>query len=301
MVLVNTAVHGLLLATAGAAFAADAAYIRQIEQDRRETDEFLRSERSPLRLVGRFRVKEGRSTLGSDPASAIGLPSRAPLHAGTIDRQGNQFYFEAAPGIAVGLNGKSALGTLKLQVAASPKPSDRVSFGDFTFAIRPIGGEFDLLLNDAQSPFLKEFTGTTWFPVDAAYRVEAQFQPYENSKTVMVPLTGGTAAPYTVSGEVVFQLAGRKLRLQALAAADGKSLFIMFRDQTSGRETYGGGRFLDAETPRGGKTTLDFNKAYNPYCAYDPYAVCPIPPKENRLAVPIRAGETSHNGSAQAH
>lgn len=205
MVLVNRAVHGLLLATAGAALAADAAYIRQIEQDRRETDEFLRSERSPLRLVGRFRIAEGRSTVGSDPASSIVLPSRAPLHAGTIDRQGNQFSFEAASGIAITLNGKSASGPLKLQVAGAPKPSDRVSFGDFTFAIRPIGDEFDLLLNDAQSPFLKEFRGATWFPVDSVYRVEAQFHPYENAKTMMMPLTGGAETPYTVSGEVVFQ------------------------------------------------------------------------------------------------
>jgi uncharacterized protein (DUF1684 family) len=89
-----------------------------------------------------------------------------------------------------------------------------------------------------------------------------------------------------VRGDLVFQLAGQSLHLQALTSPSGKSLFIMFQDQTSGGETYGGGRFIEAETPENGRTTLDFNKASNPYCADDPYAVCPEPAKVSKQWYP---------------
>jgi len=291
----------LLLLAASAVFAADDAYRAQIEKDRRDTDEFLRSPRSPLLLVGRFSVNEGVSTLGSDPASTIILPAKAPPHVGTLIRHGDQFTFQPVAGTSVSRNDQPISGSVTLQVTEPPKPTDRIAFGDFKFGIRPLNNEFSLLLSDAQSPFLKGFTGTTWFPIDLAYRVTAQFTPAPQQKTVLVPYTDGGEKTYMVRGDLVFQLAGQSFRLQALASPGGKGLFIMFQDQTSGRETYGGGRFIEAETPENGKTTLDFNKASNPYCADDPYAVCPVPLKQNRLAVPIHAGE-KHNGlEAAAH
>ncbi len=274
------------------ASAAEDSYRLDVEQDRKKTDELLRSPRSPLLLVGRFRVNEGSSAMGSDPASDFVLPSQAPRRVGTISRQGDQFSFQPASGIAVSLNGKPASGRINLQVAKSPQPSDRIAFGTFTFAIRPVGNQFELLLSDAQSQALKDFKGTTWFPIDPAYRLTAQFSPAEQSRTVAVALTDGASTTYTVKGDLIFHRGGQTLRLQALSSLDGKSLFVMFRDQTSGRQTYGGGRFLEVELPRDGKATLDFNRAYNPYCAYNPYAICPVPPRQNRLAVPIRAGET---------
>ena len=86
---------------------------------------------------------------------------------------------------------------------------------------------------------------------------------------------------------------GQTFRLKAFATGD--QLFVMFRDQTSGKETYGGGRYINAEAPKDGKVILDFNKAYNPYCAYSPYAACPTPPRQNHLAVRIEAGATYVN------
>lgn len=110
MVRASKTVSVVFLLAVGVASAADDAYHRQIEQDRRETDEFLRSEKSPLLLIGRFSVNEGSSTLGSDPASTIVLPTRAPQHLGTIFRHGNQFTFEVMMGTSVSLNGKPASG-----------------------------------------------------------------------------------------------------------------------------------------------------------------------------------------------
>jgi len=153
------------------------------------------------------------------------------------------------------------------------------------------------MLTDAQSQFLKNFKGATWFPVNAAYRIEAQFQPAEVSGNVTMQRTDGSSMTFQAAGDLVFELAGQKLRLQAFILPGTKSLFVPFRDATSGKETYGGGRFLEADLPKGGRTILDFNKAYNPYCAYSPYAICPIVPRENRLSVAIRAGETLEGAS----
>jgi uncharacterized protein (DUF1684 family) len=270
--------------------AADDAYVAEIQKSRQESDVFMRSDKSPLRLVGRFEVAEGVSTLGSDPASTIVFPERAPRQVGKLTRRGREFRFEPSAEVPITINGKPITGAADLHVAKSPEPSDRVGTGDFLFAVRPVGEDFYLLLQDSKSVLLREFKGSTWFPVDTAYRVEAQFSLYAQKETTMVPFTSGGSEPFIAAGDVVFQLGGQTLRLKTFESHG--HLFVMFRDQTSGKETYGGGRFLEAPMPKDGKTTLDFNKAYNPYCAFNPYAVCPVPPRENRLPVRIAAGET---------
>lgn len=278
----------LLVLAAGAVRAADQAYIAEIQKWRQENNEFLRSEKSPLRLVGRFQVAEGVSTLGSDPASTIVFPDRAPKQIGTLTRHDKTFTFEAAAGTSITVNGQPLSGSATLKVVKPPAPSDRIGTGDFLFAIRPLGEDYYLLLQDSQSSYLREFKGSTWFPIDAAYKVEAQFSAYSQQEKVQIPYTGGSAEVFTASGDLVFQLEGQTLRLKAFVTGD--QLFVMFRDQTSGKETYGGGRYINAEAPKDGKVILDFNKAYNPYCAFSPYAACPIPPRQNHLPIPIAAG-----------
>ena len=288
---------GCLLLSLTMALAADDTYRREIDEDRQQTDAMLRSERSPLLLIGRFEIQEGATTLGSDPASTIALPPRAAQRVGVVHRRGTQLSFEVAGGVAASLNGKPVSGLIALQAMEIPKPTDRVSFGDFTFGIRPVGDGFSLFLQDTQSPFAKKFKGVSWFPIDPAYRVAAQLTPYAGEKTVMVPYTDGIPKPYTVAGYLMFQIAGQPLRLETLVSLGGKKLVVMFQDQTSGKETYGGGRYVEVDMPQDGKTTIDFNKAFNPYCAYDPYASCPVPLKENRLAVAIRAGATYNDAA----
>ena len=195
----------ILLATC-TALAADDAYRAEIEKDRQDTDIFLRSARSPLRLVGRFRVEEGTSTLGSDPASTIVFPAKAPQHVGTLTRHGREFTFQPATGVTVALNDKPVSGSVAVQAIESPKPNDHISFGDYTFGIRPLEQDFALLLSDLESPYFKAFTGTVWFPIDASYRVTAKFTPAPQKKTILLPFTDGGAKTYTISGDVAFEL-----------------------------------------------------------------------------------------------
>ncbi|MFB9863634.1 DUF1684 domain-containing protein [Rufibacter immobilis] len=124
------------------------------------------------------------------------------------------------------------------------------------------------------------------------FEISADFQAQESAEPVAMPMTTGTKEPYYVKGKATFELEGQThtLTLFQKAGATSDSLFIPFTDQTNGFETYGGGRYLDA-IPNGQTIVLDFNKAYNPFCAYNPQFACPMPPAENRLKVKIPAGE----------
>ncbi len=261
----------LLLVGAIAASAADNLYIREIQQWRQQGDEFMSSSKSPLLLVGRFKIEEGESTLGSRAASTIVFPEKAPERVGTIVRRGREISLVIPAGTTLAVNDKPASGSVQLRATESPAPADRVSLGDFRFSIRPVGQDFYMFLLDTRSKSLQEFKEETWFPIDPAYRVTAQLVPYEHPKTRAVADTSGSMRTYTAPGYLDFRIGGQEPRLEALNSGD--ELFVMFRDKTSGRETCGGGRFMDVAAPKEGQIILDFNKAYNPYCAFVPYAL----------------------------
>ncbi len=155
--------------------------------------------------------------------------------------------------------------------------------------------------SDSDSPIPDQerggFQGLKYFPPSFDYRVDAQLTRFEKPELVTLMTSKGTIRPYLKYGVFTFQLQGKKLQLQAYKAADDpheRSLFIPFRDETSGRESYGSGRYLDLEETRGETYVLDFNLAYNPYCAYSENYVCPFPPRENTLPVPVKAGEKNY-------
>jgi uncharacterized protein (DUF1684 family) len=134
----------------------------------------------------------------------------------------------------------------------------------------------------------KKFTGLVYFPEDPAHRFEVTLDA-DASEVEQMQLSDGASREMTQAGHVRFPFAGGDKQL--LAYEQGHELFIPFRDKTSGKETYGAGRYLEAEHLGGSRYLLDFNTAYNPYCAYNDAWSCPLPPLENWLDVEIRAGE----------
>lgn len=149
-----------------------------------------------------------------------------------------------------------------------------------------------------ESPFAPdsiEFTGLTYYPPDPSYRVRARIEPVKDKKLMVLPTTTGEEEKYIRYGYAVFEMKGQLHRLLVLEPFEQPApLFIAFADDTSGDTTYGGGRYLNAEKPsRTGQQTLelDFNLAYNPYCAYNGTFSCPLPPKENLLTMAVEAGE----------
>ncbi|MFC6997303.1 DUF1684 domain-containing protein [Rufibacter roseus] len=141
----------------------------------------------------------------------------------------------------------------------------------------------------------RTFRGLNYYTPSRDYEITADFKAEERPEPVAMPMTTGTQEPYYVKGKATFELEGQEhtLTLYQKAGTTSDSLFIPFTDQTNGFETYGGGRYLDA-IPNGSNIVLDFNRAYNPFCAYNPDFACPMPPAENRLKVKIPAGEKNY-------
>ena len=135
------------------------------------------------------------------------------------------------------------------------------------------------------------FDGLRYFPDDDAFRFTVTVDPEGSGAVEEVEMSDGSTDHLPRAGTVRFDVGGERVGLIAFAQGDG--LFIPFRDATSGKETYGAGRYVEAEPLGDGRFELDFNRAYNPYCAYNDAWRCPLPPRENWLTVPIRAGEMS--------
>lgn len=161
--------------------------------------------------------------------------------------------------------------------------------------------QFKFIRFNIESPLTEEqkrtFTKLTFYEIDPSYKVKARLIPIENKKVREVPLTDGSKQRYIEHSYAEFELGGKTnklLLLQAMDEPDKRNFFLAFADNTSAGETYGGGRYLNVRQDGKTSITLDFNLAYNPYCAYNPDYACPIPPKENLLDIALEAGEKNY-------
>lgn len=252
-----------------------------------ERDAELRDAQGWLALAGLTWLSEGEYRLGADPGADIAFPGGAPASVGTLTLQGGELRLRVAPGVDARLDGAPI-------TEATLRPDrDRVQLGErFTFLAIARGGRIGLRLYDAGSPARREFAGIPSFPVAPAWRVRARFEPYDPPRSIVHPtVVGDTQAE--VPGVAVFTLGGVEHRLTPILeqGPKGPELLFVFRDRTSGVETYTGGRFLIAELPQDGALELDFNRAHNPPCAFTAYATCPLPREENHLKIRVEAGE----------
>jgi len=272
---------------------ASTGYRGEIEAFRRAREAKLTSDTGWLTIAGLFFLSKPESTFGSDPQNDIVLPAGAPSRAGTFFLRDGHVAVKAADGVSFVLDDR----TIRDGELASdnPGPPDRISLGDLTLWVHQSGDRLAIRLRDKNNQLRKAFIGLSWFDVNDAYRVEGTFTPFEEPKMVEVPNLLGDVETMTSPGTVAFTLGGRPLSLAVVTENDREFWFI-FRDLTSGAETYPAVRFLYTPRPVNGKVTLDFNKAENPPCAYNPYATCPLPPPENRLPVRIEAGEKNYTG-----
>jgi uncharacterized protein (DUF1684 family) len=284
------AVFLALLLMACVVNADSSAYRQSVEKWRHDYEAQLTSDSGWLSVSGLFWLHEGENRFGSDPLNDMVLPAAAPTQAGTFDFHAGKTTVHIRPGVTATINGKP----VEAAELRPDNPQDRLVLGDLTLYVHASGDRFALRLKDKHSPLLKSFTGLHWFPVDESYALTARFIPYDSPKQFDSQNVLGDPIKLDIVGYVLFSLHGQEYRLEAEANPDG-TLFIVFRDLTSGKETYPASRFLDSDVPQdgpNGKTVqLDFNKAYNPPCAYNPYTTCAIPLPANRLRAEIPAGE----------
>ena len=270
--------------------AEESGYRASVEKWRADYEGDLKSDRGWLTISGLFWLHEGENRFGSDPLSDIVLPeASAPADAGYFEFHRGKTTVHVKAGVPVTLGGK-LVETAELR----PDSADRLVLGDISLWIHASGERYTVRLQDKNSKIRKAFTKLEWFPVDESCRVTAHFQLYDEPKKIEIQNQAGDTLQLPIVGYVTFTLRGQELRLDAQADDKTGELSFVFRDLTSGRETYGASRFLDTEAPHHGEVVLDFNKAYNPPCAYNPYTTCPLPPPENRLRVRIEAGEMNY-------
>ncbi|HKV42801.1 MAG TPA: DUF1684 domain-containing protein [Blastocatellia bacterium] len=250
-----------------------------------------------LTLVGLLWLKQGPNSLGSGPGSDLLLPEgMAPAHVGTVTLDRDGVKLDAAPGSHVSCEGKPVT-HLALKPDTDGLPAV-LNLGTLSFYVIKRGDRYGLRVKDKNSPARVNFRGLDYYEIDSKWRIEATFEPHSPVKKIPILNVLGMVNDEPSPGALTFVIDGKKYRLDALAEEGTKQLFIIFRDATSGKETYGAGRFLYADPPdENGKVILDFNEAYNPPCAFTPFATCPLPPKQNRLPIAIAAGEKKYAGS----
>ncbi|MCI0607183.1 DUF1684 domain-containing protein [bacterium] len=265
---------------------------KQIEEWRATRITRLKSEDGWLTLIGLFWLQEGDNPFGSDPSNRIVFPkAKSPAKAGSLKLEKGTVRLEVQPGVQIITGGKPAQ-SMVLKSDASEEPT-KLDLGSLRFFVIDRGGKLGVRVRDREHPARRTFTGTDSYPIDVKWRIEAKFEPH-NKKIPILNILGmveDTPSP----GTLIFQIGGKMYRLDAVLEQGETDLFIIFGDQTNGKETYGAGRYVYTAPPGpDGKVILDFNKAYNPPCVFSNFATCPLPPPQNKLAVRIEAGEKKY-------
>jgi uncharacterized protein (DUF1684 family) len=271
-------------------------YTDAVEKWRRDYEAELRAEDGYLSVAGLFFLTPGSNAFGSGGGNAIVLPDGAvAAEAGRFELLGDRVVVRLAPGVRATLNGADVRDGGEMRPASGdpPRPADLLRIGRLTLLVHRSGPRLAIRLRDPEHVVRRQFTGTRWFPIDARWRIAADFVPYPAPRDITVLNTVGDEVTLQSPGEVEFTVGGARRRMQAVAEADGRLWFI-FTDATAGETTYKAARFLYADAPSGGKVALDFNQAHNPACAYNPFTTCPYPPPGNRLAAAIEAGELDY-------
>lgn len=279
--------------------AADEAYRAEVQKWRADREARLKADGGWLTVAGLYWLNQGPNRFGTDPAGDIVLPAgSAPAKAGVFGLAGEQVTVALERGTKGRIGGKAASGP-SLMRPDTPGAPDVLEMGALSLNVIKRGDRYGIRLKDKNSAVRKGFTGLKWFEVGEDYRVEARWVSYREPKPVKVPNILGQTETMPSPGYADFTLNGKRVRLDGvLDDPHAEQLFFILRDQTSGKETYGAGRFLYADLPKRGKVVLDFNEAYNPPCAFTPYATCPLPPPQNWMPVRVEAGELAYGKSA---
>jgi uncharacterized protein (DUF1684 family) len=268
-----------------------AAYAEEVEQWKSKRLASLKGEDGWLSLVGLHWLKEGENKIGGDALNEVPLPEgKAPRVAGSLFLNNGAVKIEARPDSGITSEGKPVT-SLDLKSDADGKPTT-LKLGTLTFHVIKRGERIGVRVKDSAALERTNFRGLEYFPTDERWRVDARFEPYNPPKTIPIVNVLNMEEDNPSPGAIVFDLDGKTYRLDALTEEGEEQFFIIFADATSGRETYGAGRYLYAGPPDSqGRIVIDFNEAYSPPCAFTKYATCPLPPDQNRLPLRVEAGE----------
>jgi len=245
-----------------------------------------------LSLIGMEWFHNGSNSIGSAPDNAIVLP-HGPQNIGTFVLKDNTITFTAVEGVNIMANKEKVNRSITVKMDTSGEPTV-FTIDSFQFYVIE-RGKPALRIKDSEAKTLKEFNGIEYFKLSEKFKVNAEFIPYDPVKKIEIINVLGLLSKDKSYGKLSFDIDGKNYQLDTIDAGD--EYYILFADRTSGRTSYGPGRFLYVPKPKDGSTTttIDFNKAYNPPCAFNDYSTCPLPPPQNRISAFIEAGEMKYN------
>ena len=263
----------------------DAWHAQRVEVD-------LKGDHGWLNLAGLFWLKEGFNTFGSDSSNDLIFPiNRIAANAGTFVLQQGKVTIQVEPGVKVT---QDTVDVSELLVFESGMRPPVLRHGALEWTVIERNGKYGVRLRDLESEAVKHFTGVNRFPVDPSWRIEGHFEKYEDSRSIEVTNVLGQTYSQPCPGALVFEIEGKEFRLDAIDEG-GDDYFIIFGDRTNATETYPSGRYMYVSPPdERGTVIIDFNKSYNPPCAFTEYATCPLPPRQNVLDVSVLAGEKNY-------
>ena len=249
-----------------------------------------------LNLEGLFWFKKGVNSFGSSSTNDLVYDNAAfPKHLGDFIYEDGKVYWKDGITDKIIINDGDLVlanaGTLNLLTATEGKYTSQ--WKDFVWIVIQREDKVGVRFRNLKAKTLLEFKGIERFPVDAKWHIKAKVIP-QNQNPLMIMNVLGQNTAQKHGGQLVFDIEGTTYRLDAIDEG-GIRLFVTFADATSGKTTYGSGRFIELEKPDAdGFTYIDFNKAYNPPCAFTEFATCPLPPPQNRLTIAIPAGEKKY-------
>lgn len=244
-------------------------------------------------IAGLHVLEPGSQTAGTATTNDIVLPaSAASERIGRFVLDGDVVRFEPDARSSVQIDGQPVTKPRELADDFADEP-DSIEVGAIRMVVHRSGDRRSLRVWDPNGEMARGFLGFRWFDIQMDYRVTARFIPDASPRDLQVMNTFGDLDAYKTEGVVEFTLQGRTLRLRPFTTRP-KRFYFVFKDQSSGAETYEAARFLYSDLRDDGTTVLDFNQAYNPPCSFNPYTTCPIPLPENRLPVKVLAGERAY-------
>lgn len=260
-------------------FRSDTNYSLEIEAFRKARIESLKSENGWLNLAGLFWLKEGVNTLGGSEKNDFVFPAdHSDEFLGQLLLKNGQVFYQTV---------SDAMLVYRDDIKAPV-----ISHRSLRWFIIKRGDKYAVRLRDLEGEYVRAFRGIDCFPTDEKYRIVADFIPTKGKMMTIIDVTGRS---YQLESPGMLRFTIGKKSYQLETSQEGDNLFIVFGDLTNKKQTYGAGRFIDTALPDAkGKVVIDFNKAYNPPCAFTPFATCPLPTPANKLAVEIRAGEQFH-------
>lgn len=261
-------------------------YDQEIQLWRTEREHSLRKDQGWLALDGLFWLQEGSNQVGVDPASDVVL-SQGPGHAGTLEVSHKRVRWRTSPANRVLIEGHP-ISEAELRPDGDEDPS-LIEIANLRLMILRRGDRYAVRIWNPDRPERQSFPGRIWYSVDPSYKVTAEYNPAASDRKILLPDYTGHSQELPVAGLLHFELQRHDCKLIALEESQAE-LFILFTDPTRESDTYPGGRYLYAPV-NGSQAILDFNKAYNPPCAFTRFATCPLPPPDNHLPIPVLAGE----------